>query len=274
MAERTTRAKTSFENKGRSDEDPTASDRDSIRPAVAAAHAADLSIVSSGWFAPANNSLAPVYEQKTGDKLTIGWGPSLGNTVDAVSVRLGRGEKIDVVIMVGYALGDLVKQGKVIADSRVDLARSGIGIVVRQGTPHPDISSVDALKHTLLAAKSIAYSDSASGVYIANEMFKKLGIADQVAGKSRMIPAERVGGVVARGDAEIGFQQISEPKPIKGIDLLGPLPAEVGKYTVFSAGIVTGSEHTKAAAALIGFLASPQAQPAIVNSGLEPMTGN
>ncbi len=235
------------------------------------ARAADLSVVSSGGFAAAYKALGPVFEQKTGDKLTIGWGPSMGDTPDAVPARLKRGEKIDVVIMVGYALGGLVKDGKVIADSRVDLARSGIGVVVRQGAPHPDISSVEALKKALLAAKSIAYSDSASGVYIENEMFKKMGIADQVAGKARMIPAEPVGGVVARGDAEIGFQQISELKPIKGIDLLGPLPAEVQKYTVFSGGIVTGSAQPKGAAALLAFLASPEARPAVVDSGLEPM---
>jgi len=159
----------------------------------------------------------------------------------------------------------------VIDGSRVDLARSGIGVVVRQGAPHPDIGSVEALKQTLLAAKSIAYSDSASGVYIANEMFKKMGIAEQVAGKARMIPAEPVGVVVARGEAEIGFQQISELKPIKGIDLLGPLPAEVQKYTVFAGGIVSGSEEPKAAAALLRFLASPEARPAVVDSGLELM---
>ncbi len=126
--------------------------------------------------------------------------------------------------MVGYALGDLVKQGKVVADSRVDLAESGIGVVVRAGAPKPDISTVDALKRALLAAKSVAYSDSASGVYISHEMFKKMGIEAEMAGKARMIPAEPVGAVVARGEAEIGFQQISELKPIKGIELVGPAP--------------------------------------------------
>jgi molybdate transport system substrate-binding protein len=236
-----------------------------------AAYAAELHVVSSGGFAAAYKTLAPAFEQKSGDKLVIGWGPSMGDTPDAVPARLKRGEKIDVVIMVGYALGDLIKDGKVVPGSRVDLARSGIGVVVRQGAPHPDVSSVEALKKALLAAKSIAYSDSASGVYIANEMFKKLGIADQVAGKARMIPAEPVGAVVARGEAEIGFQQISELKPIKGIDLLGPLPDAVQQYTVFSGGIVSGAEQPKAAAALLTYLASPEARPAVVDSGLEPM---
>jgi molybdate transport system substrate-binding protein len=162
----------------------------------------------------------------------------------------------------------------VLPDSQADLARSGIGLVVRQGAPHPDIGSVDALRQALLAARSIAYSDSASGVYIANEMFKKMGITDQVAGKARMIPAEPVGAVVARGEAEIGFQQISELKPIQGIDLLGPLPPEVQKYTIFSAGVVAGSNQPQEAAALIRFLASPEAAPDVAASGLDPMTAH
>ncbi len=172
--------------------------------------------------------------------------------------------------MVGYALGDLIKEGKVIADSRVDLARSSIGIAVRAGAPKPDISSVDAVRSALLAAKSIAYSDSASGVYIASELFKRLGIADQVASKSRMIPAEPVGAVVARGEAELGFQQISELKPIAGIDLVGPLPPDLQKITIFSAGIVVGAREPEAAKALIAFLASSAAADAIRESGMEP----
>lgn len=166
----------------------------------------------------------------------------------------------------------MIKGGKVIADSRVDLARSSIGVAVRAGAPKPDISSVDALRRTLLEAKSIAYSDSASGVYISTELFKRLGIADQVAGKSRMIPAEPVGAVVARGEAEIGFQQVSELKPIAGIDLVGPLPPELQKITIFSAGIVVGAREPDAARALIAFLASPAAAAAIKESGMEPMS--
>ena len=241
--------------------------------AVSGAQAADIQVVSSGGFAEAYRALAPGFEQKTGNKLLVAWGPSMGDTHDAVPARLARGEKIDVVIMVGYALATLAKQGTVVNDSQTELARGAIGVVVRQGAPHPDIATVDALRHTLLAAKSVAYSDSASGVYIANEMFKKMGIAEQMAGKARMIPAEPVGGVVARGDAEIGFQQISELKPIKGIDLLGPLPAEVQKYTVFSAGIVAGSDHPAEAAALIRYLASPDVRAVVLDSGMEPLDG-
>jgi molybdate transport system substrate-binding protein len=238
---------------------------------TSAAQAAVVTVVSSGGFAVAYRALAPEFERTTGNTLATSWGPSMGNTPEAVPSRLRRGEPIDVLIMVGYALGDLIKDGKVIADSRVDLARSSIGIAVRAGAPKPDISSVDAVRSALLAAKSIAYSDSASGVYISSELFKRLGIADQVASKSRMIPAEPVGAVVARGEAELGFQQISELKPIAGIDLVGPLPPDLQKITIFSAGIVVGAREPDAAKALIAFLASPAAATAIKESGMEPI---
>ena len=222
-----------------------------------AVQAAEIHVVSSGGFAAAYRALAPEFERTTGNTLVTGWGPSMGQTADAVPARLARNEPIDVLIMVGYALGRLVDQGKVSAASRVDLAQSGIGVVVRAGAPRPDIGSVDALRRTLLDAKSIAYSDSASGVYIQNEMFKRMGIADEMAGKARMIPAEPVGAVVARGEAEIGFQQISELQPIKGIDLV--------------AGVLSGSREPEAAGALIRFLASPAAAAAIAESGMDPL---
>jgi molybdate transport system substrate-binding protein len=239
--------------------------------ATGISHAADIRVVSSGGFAAAYRILAPEFEQATGNHLITGWGPSMGNTADAVPQRLERHEPIDVVIMVGSALGKFVQEGKIIPDSRVDLARSAIGIAILSGSPKPDISTVDSLRTTLLNAKSIAYSDSASGVYVSTELFQRLGIADQVTGKSRMIPAEPIGLVVARGEAEIGFQQISELKPISGIDLVGPLPDAVQKITIFSAGIVVGSKEPEAAKTLITFLASPAATKAISAGGLEAM---
>lgn len=233
--------------------------------------AAEVRVVSSGGFAAAYRALVPGWEGATGNTVSTGWGPSMGKTVDAVPARLARGEPVDVLIMVGYALEDLVRQGVVAPGSRVDLARSGIGVVVRAGAPHPDVSSTAALRQALLDAKSVAYSDSASGVYIQTEMFKRLGIAEQMSGKARMIPAEPVGEVVARGDAEIGFQQMSELKPIHGIDLVGPLPPEVQQVTVFSAGVLARSAHPDAARALIAYLAAPGAAAAITDSGMEPM---
>jgi len=241
---------------------------------LGAAGAAEIKVVSSGGFAAAYRELVPEFERASGHKVVTDWGPSMGNTPQAIPQRLARGEPVDVVIMVGYALGDLAKEGKVRPDSPVDLARSLIGVAVRAGAPKPDIGSADAVKRALLQAKSIAYSDSASGVYISTEMFQRLGIADELKGKSRMIPAEPVGLVVARGEAELGFQQMSELKPIQGIELVGPLPSELQKVTVFSAGIVSTSKEPEAAKALIAFLAAPEAAAAIIKSGLEPMNSS
>jgi molybdate transport system substrate-binding protein len=236
-----------------------------------AAQAAEVRVMISGGLTAAFNALVPEFERASGNKVLTAYGPSMGTTVNAIPVRLERGEPADVLIMVGYALGDLIKNGKVIADSRVDLVKSPIGIAVKAGAPKPDIGSSDALKRALLAAKSIAYSDSASGVYVSTEMFGKLGIADDMKSKAKMIPATPVGEIVARGEAEIGFQQISELKPVSGIDIVGPLPDELQKITVFSAGIATAAKEPEAGKALIKFLASPAARDTIVKSGLDPI---
>ena len=156
--------------------------------------------------------------------------------------------------MVDTALDELGKQGKVVANSRIDLARSKIGMVVHAGEPKPDISSVDAFKRTLLDAKSIAYSDSASGVYLSTVLFERLGIADQRRSKSRMIPAEPVGAVVARGETQLGFQQISELLPVPGVALVGPLPEATQETTIFAGGVATGARQAEAARALLQFL--------------------
>ncbi|HXW26125.1 MAG TPA: substrate-binding domain-containing protein [Xanthobacteraceae bacterium] len=235
------------------------------------AEGAEVRVMISGGLTAAYRELVPEFERSTGNKVVTAFGPSMGTTENAIPVRLSRGEPADVLIMVGYALADLAKQGKVVAGSEVELVRSPIGIAVRAGAPKPEISSVDALRRALLAAKSVAYSDSASGVYVENELFKRLGIEDQMQGKSRMIPAEPVGEVVARGEAEMGFQQISELKPVRGIDIVGPLPPEVQKITVFSAGIATSAKEPAAGRALIAFLASPAAAPVMIESGLTPV---
>jgi molybdate transport system substrate-binding protein len=238
---------------------------------TATANAAEVRVMISGGLTAAFNALVPEFERQTGNKVLVAYGPSMGTTVNAIPVRLDRGEPADVLIMMGYALGDLAKSGKVIPDSRVDLVKSRIGVAVRTGAPKPDISSADTLKRALLAAKSVAYSDSASGVYVSSEMFKKLGIENEMKDKARMIPATPVGEIVAHGDAEIGFQQISELKPVPGIDIVGPLPADLQKITVFSAGIATASKEPEAGNALIKFLTSPAAAVEITKSGLDPI---
>lgn len=237
--------------------------------------AAEVNVMSSGGLTPAYKLLQPRFEQATGHTLKTVLGPSMGTTVNAIPARLRRGEPADVVIMVGYALDDLIKHGLAKDGSRVDIARSPIGIAVRKGAPKPDISTVEKLKAALLAAHSVAYSDSASGVYIEREMFAKLGIAEEMKGKARMIPATPVGEIVARGEADIGFQQVSELLSVEGIDFVGVLPDEVQKITVYSAGIASQSPEPAAAAALIAFLASAEAAPIIKQTGLDPiMTGH
>lgn len=238
-----------------------------------AAGAAEVRVMISGGLTAAYKALVPEFERQTGNKVLTAFGPSMGTTVNAIPVRLERGEPADVLIMVGYALGDLVKKGKVVAGTEVDLTRSPIGISVKAGAPKPDISSAEAVKRALLAAKSVAYSDSASGVYVSTELFSRLGIADEMKGKARMIPATPVGEVVAQGEAEIGFQQISELMPVKGIDIVGQLPAEVQKITIFSAGISTTSKEPDAAQSLIKYLSSAQAAPVLAKAGLDPIHG-
>jgi molybdate transport system substrate-binding protein len=230
----------------------------------------EIKVVTSGGFTAAYLELVPEYERSTHDKLVTEFGPSMGTTHNAIPIRLERGEAIDVVIMAGPALDDLIRQGKVRAGSRVDLVQSYIGMAVKAGAPKPDIRTVDALKRTLLAAKSIAYSDSASGVYLSTELFPKLGIAELIRAKSKKIEADPVGGVVATGEFEIGFQQISELRPVKGIDIVGPLPPGAQRVTVFAAGIPATAKHPETAKALILWLASPAAYSAIKKSGLEP----
>jgi molybdate transport system substrate-binding protein len=160
----------------------------------------------------------------------------------------------------------------VVEASHVDLVKSPIAIAVKAGAPKPDISTSDAVKRALLAAKSVAYSDSASGVYVSTDMFDKLGIAAEMKDKAKMIPATPVGEIVAKGEAEIGFQQVSELKPVKGIDIVGPLPADLQKITVFSAGIATSSKEPEAGKALIKFLSSsPVAREEMTKSGLDPI---
>jgi molybdate transport system substrate-binding protein len=237
---------------------------------VAAASAAEIKVMSSAGFKAAYLELAAEFERASGHTIVNAWGPSMGNTPQAVPNRIARGEPVDVVIMVGDALDRLVKDGKVVASSRTDLARALISAAVRTGAPKPDISSVEAFKRALEGAKSIAYSDSASGVYIETVLYPKLGISEAIKAKSKMIPAEPVGEVVARGDAELGFQQTSELMPVQGIDIVGPLPAEIQKVTMFSTGIATGAKEPEAAAALIKFLSAPTAADAIRKSGMEP----
>lgn len=237
---------------------------------VAALRADDVVVMTSGAFTAAYLELAKGFERASKNQVVTA-ATSMGTGAESIPSRLARGETVDVVIVAADALEQLIRQGLVTSGSRVDLARSSIGMAVRTGSRKPDITTVEGLKQALLAAKSVAYSASVSGDYLVGELFPRLGIADQLKSTGRRIERERVGEVVARGDAEIGFQQISELLPIDGIDVVGPLPADVQRVTVFSAGIVATSKRPEAARALISFLASPAASGIVVKSGLEPI---
>ena len=237
---------------------------------AASARADEIRAMVSGGFTAPYKILVAEWEKATGHTVITVYGASMGATPTAIPNRLARGEPADIVILARTALDRLVKDGRVVAHSEVDLVRSRIGMAVRAGAKPPDISSEARFRQALLDAKSIAYSDSASGVYISTEMFKKLGIADAVAGKAKMSPGTPVGEVVARGDAEIGFQQISELLPVSGIALLGPIPASVQMITTFSAGLPVTSQRQATARQLIAYLSSKEAWPTIRSAGLDP----
>jgi molybdate transport system substrate-binding protein len=229
--------------------------------------AAEIKVLASGGFRAAYLSLLPEFERITGHKAVTTWGASIGATPSSIPNRLLRGESADVVILSRDSLGELTKQGKIIPESRVDLANSTIGVAVRTGTPKPRIDTVDSLMRAMLDAKSIAYSTSASGVYL-ERLFNRLGIASQL--DVKRVSDEPVGAVVARGEARLGFQQISELLPVSGIDFVGPIPVKIQEVTVFSAGIPAGAKEQDGGRALIKFLSSPGSAPVIKKTGMDP----
>jgi len=238
--------------------------------AALATQAAEVRVVTSGAFTEAYKKLVPIFEAASGHKVISAFGASIGNAPDSIPSRFARGEKFDLVILSEGGLEALMKDGKLVPGSRVDLARSQIGVAVRKGTPKPDISTVEALRQTLLNAKSVAYSASASGTYLSTEMFPKLGIAEQMQKTARKIYSERVGAVVARGDAELGFQQVSELIYFKELDFVGTLPDAVQQTIFFSAALVQGSQQADLARHLLGFLTSPAVADIVRATGLDP----
>jgi molybdate transport system substrate-binding protein len=231
----------------------------------AAVGAAEINVISTQATQEAYLELVAQFEKASGHKVT-----TLFNGTLNVQKRLAGGEPYDLIIMAGPAIDEQIQLGHALAGSRVDLAKSGTGLAVRKGAPKPDIGSADALKKTLLAAKSIGYSTGPSGLYMLS-VFEKLGIAEQVKGKLKQTPSGVfVGTLIANGEAEVGFQQISELVHFQGIDYVGPLPGELQRMTVFSAGIHSGARQGDAARALVKFLTAPAAAPVIRKHGLEP----
>jgi molybdate transport system substrate-binding protein len=209
--------------------------------------------------------LIPAFERKTATKLTVTWGAT-----NSLLKDLESGTTADLAILTAETIDELIARGKAVQGSRVDLARSGIGIAVRRGARKPDIATPEALKQALLAAKSVAHSKSGmSGIYFPT-VLARLGIAEAM--KSKIVipePGTPVGDVVAKGDAEIGVQQISELLPVAGVEIVGPLPGELQKITVFSAGVLAAAKEPDAAKALVAFVAA-EARPLLKPKGLEP----
>jgi molybdate transport system substrate-binding protein len=229
------------------------------------AHAAEVSVMAANAVRESFLELASAFERSSGHKVTTAWSGSEG-----VAKRVSGGEVIDIVIIAAPNIDKLILEDKLVAGSRKDFARSGVGIAVRTGLPHPDISSGEAVKRAVLAARSVAYSSGPSGVHVA-DLFKKMGIADQIKDKVRQ-PASGVpvGELMARGEADLGFQQVSELLQVKGIDYLGPLPAGIQNITVYSTGLHKAAPAPDAARALVRFLTAPEAGPIIRKSGMEP----
>jgi ABC-type molybdate transport system substrate-binding protein len=234
-----------------------------------AAGADEIVVMTSGAFTAPFEVAAPWFERRMGHDVAGVFGASTGGAPDSIPARLARGERADAIIVSAQALDALIAAGEVEPGSRIDLVVSRIGMAVRAGAPRPDISSLDALVRTLRSARSVAYSASVSGTYLATELFPRLGLADELAAKGRRIESERVGAVVARGDAEIGFQQISELVTLEGIDYVGPLPDEAQRVSTFSAGIAVDAESAGAARELLAFLASAELGPVVERYGLD-----
>lgn len=234
--------------------------------------AKEIHVMISGGFKAALEKLAPQFEEKSGNKLILISGPSMGKTPQAIPARLARGEKADVVIMVGDALNNLENEHWLLPGSRVELADSTIGMVVKQGEAQPNINTVAELRDTLLQAKSIAYSDSASGRYVSEHLFKKLGIADKINDKAHRVERIPVASEVANGKYTLGFQQVSELLPVSGVTFIGELPQDVQYVTRFAGAITAKAQHQQEGKALLDFLSSKRAQETVRSTGMKSVS--
>ncbi|MBV8420159.1 MAG: substrate-binding domain-containing protein [Hyphomicrobiales bacterium] len=229
-----------------------------------AVHAAEIRVLSTQATEQAYRELVPQFEKASGHKVTT----VFTGTLDA-NKRLAAGETYDLLIMSAPSIEQHIKAGKVVAASRVDLAKSGVGVGVKAGAPKPDISTTEALKRTLLAAKSIGYSTGPSGIYMIGA-FQRMGIADEIKPRLKQTPTGVfVGSIIANGEAEIGFQQVSELSHFAGVDYVGPLPAEIQQFTIFSS-IIAGAKEADAARALVNFITAPAAAAVFKKIGMEP----
>lgn len=230
-----------------------------------AASAAEIKVIASGATKEIINEILPAFEKNSSHKVAI----EFTGTAN-IKKRIAAGETYDLVIVGAPEIDAFVQQGKIASGTRTDLMKSGVGVAVRSGASKPDIGSSGALKKTLLAAKSIGYSSGPSGDHMVN-LVERMGIADQVKPKMKQVPSgSRISTMIESGEAEIGFQQISELIHENGIDYIGPLPSEVQKITVYAAGLHTGAREPEAAKALVKALAAPDAATLIKAHGMEP----
>jgi len=238
--------------------------------ATAATQVREVRVMSAGATAPAYLQLVPAFESKTKQKaVTLATLTGLG--AQSIVARVRAGEPVDVVLIASNVMDDLVNAGLIRTDSRIDVARSSIGMAVRAGARRPDITTVEGLKQAILNARSIAVSSQISGVYLTNELFPKLGVAEQAAPKTTKVEKGAAGDLVASGEAEIAFQQISELRAVKGIDYVGPLPASVQRISVFSAGIAAKAPNPAGAKALLELLMSAEGRGVMQQTGLDPI---
>ena len=222
----------------------------------------EIKVMLSAAFKEAYRELTPQFERATGHRIATAWVPSV-----KMLERLKGGEAVDLVILSAASLEELMKAG--IVAQRFDLVKSGIGIAVRSGAPKPDISSGDAVKRAVLAAKGIAYSTGPSGLYLI-KLFERMGISEQLKGKVKQTQGVPAGSVVASGEAELAFQQVSELLPVPGIELVGPLPPDIQEITTFAAGLHARAKEAQAARALVDFFKSPAAATVVRRKGMEP----
>jgi molybdate transport system substrate-binding protein len=233
--------------------------------AMTSAQAADITVLASPAMKEAYLELVPRFEQARGHKVATTW----AGTADIMK-RMQARETFDVVIAAANSIDELTDTGRLMAGSRKDLVRSGVGVTVRAGAPQPDISTAEAVKKAVLAAKSVGISTGPSGVYMS-ALFEKMGIADQVKSKLKVPPSgAQIGELVAKGEVELGFQQVSEIVHVKGAQFVGPLPPEIQRVTVFAGAVHAASAEPDAARELLEFLASPEHAPLLQKHGLEP----
>lgn len=232
------------------------------------AGAAEIKLMHAGAFTQVIRAVVPEFERATGHKVVLH-----RDTIGALAKQIEGGAAFDVVVLTPAAIDGLAGKGRIVAGSRANLARVGVGVVVKEGTPRPDISTIDAFKQALIAAKSVAYIDpeagGSSGIYLSG-LFERLGVAAVVKPKAKLIHGGAVAEHIANGEAELGIHQISEILPVKGIVLVGPLPKEIQNYTTYSAGIGSNAKEVAAAKALIAALSGPAAAEVIRSKGMEP----